>query len=187
MADKKISKNLKKAIIDIGSGDQKNIEKGLKFISEKGSPEIIKDLVELLMKSKDVVLRKKIEGLLADVQKEEAIEIIMDLVKDDKYSTVRTNILNSIWNSKLDYSRYIADFVFLAIEGDLMQSVECLTAIENMMGPFEEHYLLEAQLYLKEYHSNRINESKQKNEIISDIALFIKDQNEGVDADLLLE
>jgi len=47
--------------------------------------------------------------------------------------------------------------------------------------------LLEAQLYLKDYHSNRTKESDQKNEIISDIATFIKDQNEGVDADLLLE
>ena len=187
MAEKKISKTLQKAIVDVGSRDQKKMESGLKTISEKGHTGIIKELIELLIKSKDVVLNKKIERLLSDIQDEEAVDIIMNLVKDDKYLTVRTDILNSIWNSKLDYSKYIADFVFLAVEGDLMQSVECLTAIENMLGPFEEHQLLEAQLYLKEYHSNRINESKQKNEIISDIAMFIKDQNEGVDADLLLE
>ena len=111
----------------------------------------------------------------------------MSLLNDETYKEVHSDIINSIWNSKLDYSGYIADMVFLAIEGDFMKSVECLTVIENMQGPFEEHDLLEAQLYLKEYHSNRINESDQKNEIISDIATFIKDQNEGVDSDLLLE
>ena len=187
MVDKKISKTLQKAIVDLGSADPKKMDAGIKTISDKGHPGIIKDLVEMLMKTKDMGLQKKIVALLSDIQDEDAIGIIMSHATDEKYREIRTEILNSIWNSKLDYSLYIADFVFMAVEGDLMQSVECLTAIENMLGPFEEHHLLEAQLYLKDYHSNRIKESDQKNEIISDIATFIKDQNEGVDADLLLE
>ena len=56
-----------------------------------------------------------------------------------------------------------------------------------MSGPFEEHHLLEAQLYLKEYYSTQNLEKSQKDEIIADIAIFIRDQNEGIDADLLLE
>jgi hypothetical protein len=56
-----------------------------------------------------------------------------------------------------------------------------------MTGPFQERDLLESQLFLQEYHLNRHGESDQKNQIISEIALFIKDQNEGVDADLLVE
>ena len=187
MVEKKISKTLQTAIIDIGSGDQKKMEKGLNTISTKGHTGVIKGLIDLMMKSKDLTLRKKIGILLSNIQDEEAIDVIMNVVNDDDYKSVRADILNSIWNSKLDYSRYIADFVSLAVEGDLMQAVECLTAIENMLGPFQEHDLLEAQLYLKEYHSNRTNESEQKNKIISDVAMFIKDQNEGVDADLLLE
>jgi hypothetical protein len=187
MAEKKISKTLQKAIIDLGSGDQKKMDAGIKMISEKGHPGLIKELVEILVKTKNSVLQKKIVVLLSDIQDEAAIAIIMQCATDEKYREVRSEILNSIWNSKLDYSQFIADFVFMAVEGDLMESVECLTSIENMVGPFEEHHLLEAQLYLKDYHSNRTKESDQKNEIISDIATFIKDQNEGVDADLLLE
>ena len=187
MAEKKPSKILQKAIIDLGSGDQKKMDAGSRTISDKGHPGVINDLVEILVKTKNKVLQKKIVILLSDIQDEGAIGVIMQHATDEKYREVRAEILNSIWNSKLDYSQYIADFVFMAVEGDLMESVECLTSIENMLGPFEEHHLLEAQLYLKDYHSNRIKESEQKNEIISDIATFIKDQNEGVDADLLLE
>ena len=49
MADKKISKNLKKAIIDVGSGDQKNIEKGLKIqkVQEKMTDNCFKVLIKL--------------------------------------------------------------------------------------------------------------------------------------------
>ena len=187
MAEKKISKTLQKAIIDLGSEDQKKMDAGIKVISEKGHPGVINDLIELLLKTKTRVLQKKIVVLLSDIQDEDAVGIIMNHANDEKYREVRAEILNSIWNSKLDYSQYIADFVFMAVEGDLIESVECLTSIENMLGPFEEHHLLEAQLYLKDYHSNRNKESNQKNEIISDIATFIKDQNEGVDADILIE
>ena len=43
MAEKKISKTLQKAIIDLGSGDQKKMDAGIKMISEKGHPGLIKE------------------------------------------------------------------------------------------------------------------------------------------------
>jgi hypothetical protein len=56
-----------------------------------------------------------------------------------------------------------------------------------MPGPFEEHQLLESQLYLKDYLDNRNEDETQKNQFVSEIALYIKEQNEGIDADLLFE
>jgi len=187
MTEKKISKPLQNAISDLGSGDKKKKDRSISVISAKGHVGVIKPLIDLLVSSKDPDVHKRIGLLLSNIQDEEACGIIMGLVNDETYKGVRTEVLNSIWNSKLDYSLYIADFVSLAVDGDFMQSVECLTAIENLAGPFQEQDLLEAQLYLKEYHSKRKEESGQKNEIISEIALFIKDQNDGIDADLLLE
>ena len=187
MAEKKISKSLQAAITDLGSGDKKRVDQGISVISSKGHVGVIKPLIDLLMSSKDSVLHRRIGELLSNVQDKDACSIIMDFVHDKNYKDIRTEILNTIWCSKLDYSAYISDFVAIAVEGDLIQSVECLTAIENMTGPFQESDLLEAQLYLQEYHSKRKEQSDQKNQIISEIALFIKDQNEGIDADLLVE
>ena len=187
MSEKKITKILKNALSDVGSGDPVRMQKGIEVISSKGHIGIIDELIKLLQKTKDKQLQNRIIILLSDIQDEEAPEIIIGFLNDDSYADVRTGILNAVWNSKLDYSAFLADFVCLAVEGDFMQSLECLTAIENMLGPFEEHHLLESQLYLKEYHSNKTDVNRQKDEIISEIALFIKEQNEGVDADLLLE
>ena len=50
-----------------------------------------------------------------------------------------------------------------------------------------EHQLLESQLYLKDYLDNRNESETQKNHFVSEIALYIKEQNEGIDADLLFE
>ena len=187
MPEKKITKILKNALTDLGSGDSIRMEKGVQVISSKGHIRLIDELMMLLRNAKDKQLQNRISILLSDIQDEDATEVIMRYLNDDEFVGVRKEILNSVWNSKLDYSKFLADFVCLAVEGDFMQSLECLTVIENMLGPFEEHHLLESQLYLQEYHSNKTNANQQKDEIISDIAIFIKEQDEGVDADLLLE
>jgi len=58
MVDKKISKILQKAIVDLGSADPKKMDAGIKTISDKGHPGIIKELVEILMKTQDMGLQK---------------------------------------------------------------------------------------------------------------------------------
>jgi hypothetical protein len=69
-----------------------------------------------------------------------------------------------------------------------MEALECLTILENLEGPFEEHHLLEAQLHLREYaQSDRAHEEDRKTNIISEIAMFIQEQNDGIDADLMLD
>ncbi len=187
MPQKKISKALQSALFDLNSGDLKRMDKGIQVISSRGHIGIINELVNLLMKSTDEVLHKRISTLLADIHDEGAPELIISFLTNEEYSKVRKTLLVSVWNSVLDYSPYMADFVCLAVEGDFLEALECLTILENMAGPFEEHELLEAQLYLKEYLAKKAHESEQKNRILSDIALFIKEQNEGVDADLLME
>jgi hypothetical protein len=54
-------------------------------------------------------------------------------------------------------------------------------------GPFDEASLLEAQLHLRDYLESRNEEDDKKKFLMSEIALILKDQNEGVDTDLLLE
>ena len=62
-----------------------------------------------------------------------------------------------------------------------MEAFECLTIIENLDGPFEENQTLEAQLYLKEYLENEKGKDESRDELISDIAVLIKDFDWGID------
>jgi hypothetical protein len=56
-----------------------------------------------------------------------------------------------------------------------------------MSGPFDESQLLESQLLLKEYIEERAPQTDQKAQIMSEIAWFVKEQNDGIDADLLID
>jgi uncharacterized Zn finger protein len=128
------------------------------------------------------------EELLAffnNLSASDAQETIIQILVDPENLPIRQELLSTIWNSRLDYSTYLAEFVEMSVEGDYLEALECLTIIENLEGPFEESDILEAQLHLKEYLESG-NKNDQKATLISEIALLIKNFNEEL-ADFDLE
>lgn len=189
MASKKVDAlKLKQWQGDLTSSEQHIAMSAIHQIEESGNMHVFPLLIETLRKSPLIQVEQAILKLIADIQSEEKVETLMQFIQDEKSPTLRLQLLTCVWNSKQDFSPFLAEIVSLSTEGDFMQALECLTILENMSGPFAENQLLEAQLYLKEYVENLSKENDQrKAQIISDIALFVKEQNEGIDADLLLD
>jgi len=100
---------------------------------------------------------------------------MIEIVKDSNYLSIRQELLSTMWNNKLDYTYFLPEFVEIAVEGSFMEALECLTIIENLEGPFEERHILESQLHLKEYINDKSPKDPQKAQIMSEIALLIKD------------
>ena len=187
MAEKMATVKETKILKELNSGNQDLALNALKLLENDGKIAFIAELFEIYKKQKNTEVKKKILEFVSNIQKQEAAAEIIRLIEEELNPSFRQEFLTIIWNSKLDFSAHLADIVSIAIHGDFIQALDCLTIIENMSGPFEEHQLLESQLYLKDYLDNRNNEETEKNQFISEIAFYIKEQNEGVDADLLFE
>ena len=187
MAEKKANIKVSNMLQELYSDKQDLALEALIKLESTGNISLISDLFKAYTSLKDTLIKKKILEFLSNIQKQEACSEIVRLIENEKNAAFQQKFLTIIWNSKLDYSNYLANVISLAVKGDFMQALECLTIIENMPGPFQEEQLLEAQLYLKDYLENRKAEDIQKNQIVSDIALFVKNQNESSNADLLFE
>ena len=169
MQQKKVK--LTAALKQFESDNETDVLSALKIFEQQGDISILPSVFEKL-RSCELTIEKA---------------IFIQFLSEEKEQALRQKVLTSIWNSKLTYDEHLPFFVMLASTGDFMQSLECLTIIENMQGPFAEHELLESQLLLKEYVEEATHEDEQKRQIMSEIAWFIKEQNEGIDADLLIE
>ena len=187
MAEKMATVKETKILKELNSGNQDLALNALKLLENEGKIAFIAELFEIYKKQKNTEVKKKILEFISNIQKQEAAAEIIRLIEEELNPSFRQEFLTIIWNSKLDFSAHLADIVSIAIHGDFIQALDCLTIIENMPGPFEEHQLLESQLYLKDYLDNRNVGETQKNHFVSEIALYIKEQNEGIDADLLFE
>lgn len=173
-------KKIQLIIADLRSNDPAKVKKSLALVKTEGNAMMIPALLDLV-NNKQMNLDKEIEDIFFNLRDSDVIEPIVELLKDEKYLTKRRFLLTAIWNSSLDFSFYLPEFVAIAVEGDFMEAMDCLTIIENLEGPFEERHVLESQLYLKEYLEDEGEKDPQKAQMISEIALIIKDIDQSIE------
>ena len=175
----KISQFLK----DIESGNDAKVNSGLKGLEANGDPSVLPALVNLLKTDLSEKTKEEILEFFRGLKDSNSIPVMIGILNNDDFIEQRQSVLSTIWNTKLDYAAYIADFVGIATEGNFMEALECLTILENLDGPFEERHILESQLFLKEYLEDESPKDPQKAKLISEIALLLQDWDRGIDAE----
>jgi hypothetical protein len=177
--DKTKDKKIQSIIIELTSGNEQKISKAISALQSTGKASMIPVLANLLRVDLSDKNRNELIELFNGLKDTDAIPYMIDLIRDDNNADIRQVLLTTIWSSKLDYSEYLPDFVSIATEGDFMEALECLTIIENLEGPFTEQLILESQLHLKDYIQDSSPKDPQKSQIMSEIALFLKELNEN--------
>jgi hypothetical protein len=172
---------IKQLVADLNSGIPKQISSALKELQLHGDISILRPLVELLKTDLPPATQTEILFFLADVSTSKATVEMMAILKDESLLPQRQIVLSTIWNSKLDYSPYIAEFVEIACEGNFLEALDCLTIIENLEGPFEEHHILECQLHLKDYLESNDPKEEKKAQMLSEIGQLIRSLDRNLD------
>jgi len=180
MADKKKETKLNQIMLDLATDDTKKISKAIKALEAHGDPSVIKPLSEKLMSGVSEKNEKEILELFSSFKDTSVTAEMMDVIEDENFRSVRQLLLSTVWNTKVDFSDYIDEFVQIAVEGGIMETLDCLTIIENMDGPFMEENILEAQLHLKSYLEKPGDKDQQKAQLLSEIALVLKDINRNL-------
>jgi hypothetical protein len=173
---------IKQIIEFLASSDEKQIKKALSGLKVDGDSSVIIPLTDLLLTDiEHKKYQKDILEIFSSLKDTSTVETMIDVIRDEKYLPVRQLLLSTIWNTSLDYTNYLSDFVLIACEGDFLEALDCLTIIENLSGEIEERHILESQWHLKEYLEDSAPKEERKAQIISEIALFIKDADQRID------
>jgi len=166
---------IKNLLVELMSGNEAKASASIKALQANGDSSILEPMAALLMTDLSPKIREEIVEFLCSLKDSSAVDEMMRLVNDSDYLPIRQQLLTTIWNSKLDYTYFLPDFVEIAVDGDFMEALDCLTIIENMAGPIEERHVLEAKLHLREYLEDTDPKDPQKSQIMSEIAMIIKD------------
>jgi hypothetical protein len=131
--------------------------------------------------------KKALYELLSSITIKGAKEAWISLLTMPEFSKVRAQIVNILWNTRLDFSAELERFIGLAVQLDYLGTLECLTLIENMEGPFQEQQLLESELILKEYVKKQADEGEQKQRLIVSLVQHLEQLKMQEDQDLFFE
>ena len=144
-------------------------QEGIALLEEKGNLSQLQELVRIYSEETIPSRRFALHSFLASITKKGIREAWMDLLKDMQNPKERQQILQVLWNTRLDFSPYLVEFVQWALEGDYQNTLESLTVIEQMEGPFNEEQLLEAQCLVQEFKNSPNVIEERKHVLLNDL------------------
>lgn len=164
-----------KLISDLQSKDELKVASAIKAFAVHGHASVIEPIIEEwrsgLSKENEVLVM----DLFQSLKDTSVIEPLMAAFKNSANTHLRRKLATTFWNSKLDFSEYLADFVLFGIEGDFLDTLEVITLTENFESIAPEAAILESQLLLTEYFGQTERRDDQKDAILTDLALLLKD------------
>ncbi len=141
-------------------------------LSASGDITVMEPMAKVMFKTTDRNRKHRLAEFFANIEQPEAKTELLRIIQSMNNAAHQIELLNVIWNSRMDFSEFLLDIVELAIDGSFEVAMECHTIIENMDGPFEESDVLESQILLSSYEKHP-SRSKEKDFLIADIAGFI--------------
>ena len=106
----------------------------------------ISNLISLLT---DPVNKEFKEITLLTLKKEKGGNILLLAIASPKAKNVRPKLVAACWESEINFSPYISFFILLALDNDYMVSMEAITVISTMAGPFNNDVVKDAILKVK--------------------------------------
>jgi hypothetical protein len=168
-------------LTDLQSGDNTKVGAAIKSFHVHGDAGVIAPLVEVWRKGLSPENHAAMMELFEGLKDSSTVEPLMDAFRDEANKSIQRELLTAFWNSKLDFSEYLSDFVLFAIEGDFLDAFEAITLIEQFETMIPESAIMESQLLLKEYFGGTEKRDEQKDSILGDMALLVKQFDEESD------
>jgi hypothetical protein len=98
------------------------------------------------------------EETLITLKKEKAGDVLLMAIAKPDTKPVRSLLVAACWESEINFSKYIPFFILLALDDDYFVSLEAITTIENMEGPFVKDDIKAAIKKVKEHQKKIITE-----------------------------
>jgi hypothetical protein len=128
-------------IIGVDTTDEEGTDSGEPITEEK-----INNLITLLADNPDYKIK---EQALLTLKKEKGEELLLVAIASDKAKEKRHRLVAACWESEINFSKYLPFFVLLAVDNDYLVSLEAITVISTMEGPFDKKHLEDALVKVK--------------------------------------
>ena len=141
------------------SADDNLVLKTLHKLRSAGNLTYIPELLKLLSQCKNELIERELISFLADTKEPGVIPLVVAGLKKPGLKKAHAGMLSAIWQSGLDYSKYMNLFIQLFLEGDYLVALESFTVIEQSIEHLNEQEMVEKQNHLLD---GLINISKDK-------------------------
>jgi ABC-type Fe3+-citrate transport system substrate-binding protein len=134
----------------IGVEEEKEEEEKLIKTEDK-----ISKIISLLTDSANKSFK---EATLLNLKKDKGGDLLLLAIASPKADKNRHLLIAACWESEINFSKYLPFFILLALDADYLVSLEAMTVISTMEGPFENDNVKNAIKKVKEVQKNITSE-----------------------------
>jgi len=98
------------------------------------------------------------EETLLFLKKDKKEEFLLMAIAQQKNKTFMAMLVAACWESEINFSKYLPFFILLVLDKDYLVSLEAITVISEMKGPFEQEHLKQAVTKIKDAKKTITNE-----------------------------
>lgn len=140
--ENRILEQEKRRISILRSGNTRAVIETIEEIRLDGNISILPEVFDLMADTEEESVINKCASLLNDIKSPDAAGLLVDALKEKKYTSIHSMLLAACWQNGLDYQKDILLFAEFLISSDYQASIEAFTVIENSLGKIEEHQRL---------------------------------------------
>ena len=101
-------------------------------VREQGDVSVIPCMLNAYVLSSDAVVQQALADCLCDIKNPEAASFFIDALSNTQYALARVVILQAIWQSGIDYSKYARVFVDILIQDDFTTAIEAFSVLDTV-------------------------------------------------------
>jgi hypothetical protein len=113
----------------------------------------------------------KEEALIA-LKKENGGELLLAAIASPKSDGKKHILVAACWESEINYSKYLPFFIVLALLDDYLISMEAMTTIQNMEGPFKKENLEDG---IKKIRAKQKEINSERAVLLNDLIVTLED------------
>lgn len=152
------------------SADSLKVIETLEELRVSGKAADIPILIELLHLSSNPEIKSKIADLFGTLKESDAIPMIIEAIRNQKYAPELKELVASCWENGMDYSKYIPLFVDLMLENEFEIAFEAYTVIMNTEQRIDQQII---DLELEKMESSLPAMPEQKRQLVLDVIDFL--------------
>ena len=158
--NKKRKKELQEIKNNLLSSQDVLIQEGIKKTRKKGDHTLIHPLLTAFQNSEGKT-KEDLREMLSSLKISAAENELVNALDSEEFDLIKADILSFIWNSGFQPLDHIHDITRIAVNGDYLCALEALTLIENLDGLFQEEFVLESTVEIRNYLNEKPDEDKK--------------------------
>lgn len=120
------------------SADFETIKKTIDDIYEHGETQIITDVISVYKGYIGTEIENYFYSFLVCIKNNDFPHILIEHIKDKKFSKIKSNLISICWESTLDFSDFSDTFIEIFIKEPINIAFEAFTVIQNSYNIAEE-------------------------------------------------